>query len=324
MFPLFSHAIVLEWDRNAETNVAGYRAYYGRASRGYSAAVDAGNQVTASVDGLIPGKTYYFAVTAYTADGLESDFSDEVSYSVPTAAVGSPCVGCFSALDDFLAANADSFPRVLAARLAMSTNSSCLEAGLATLGAVTKAAGRNTNSELAATLASVAQCLAVNLKSEIIIDRDINDALLPSRWSSAASNQISRMQALLDRSNLQTNASLQSRSFTSVGKMLTRATGLIASGNLAPVSLSNQAALFVLISGHDKTSQMLQFHETSVTTTNAAGEIQIGTYVYQRNAWNLGTLTLTFDGNAPETLTIVFGRRWRVTGPAIRGFALPQ
>src|SRR5262249_48045981 len=38
------------------------------------------------VTGLIPGVTYYFAVTAYTAAGIESSFSGEISYTVPAAA----------------------------------------------------------------------------------------------------------------------------------------------------------------------------------------------------------------------------------------------
>lgn len=72
-------AVELLWDANTESNLAGYRAYYGSASRQYSTVVDVGNftQVTLLT---MPRKTYY-AVTAYDSDGLESDFSDEVSHT---------------------------------------------------------------------------------------------------------------------------------------------------------------------------------------------------------------------------------------------------
>jgi len=44
---------------------------------------DLGNSTNGTVTGLTPGKTYYFAVTAYNVVGLESPFSGEISYTVP-------------------------------------------------------------------------------------------------------------------------------------------------------------------------------------------------------------------------------------------------
>ncbi len=78
----FSYAVTLEWDRNPETNVIGYRVYVGRLSRAYDSVLDIGNQATAEIP-TTPG-TSYFAVTAYDSDGLESDFSVEVSYRAPS------------------------------------------------------------------------------------------------------------------------------------------------------------------------------------------------------------------------------------------------
>lgn len=74
---------VLEWDRNAEPYVTGYRAYMGTNSRSYAVMQDVGNALTATTPTLTPGATYFFAVTAYTAAGIESDYSAEVSYTVP-------------------------------------------------------------------------------------------------------------------------------------------------------------------------------------------------------------------------------------------------
>ncbi len=77
----FGQAATLEWDPNPETNVIGYRVYVGRVSRLYDSVLDMGNQITAQVP-TSPGTTY-FAVTAYDSDGLESDYSEEVFYTVP-------------------------------------------------------------------------------------------------------------------------------------------------------------------------------------------------------------------------------------------------
>lgn len=66
---------VLEWDPNPESNLAGYRVYFGETSRGYTEVVDVGNTVMHFVPNEKPG---FLAVTAYDTDGLESDFSEEV------------------------------------------------------------------------------------------------------------------------------------------------------------------------------------------------------------------------------------------------------
>ena len=79
----FADTIWLEWDRNSDTNVAGYRVYYGQSSRAYDSVIEASNETAVVLPVLASGKTYYFAVTAYSIDALESDFSEEVSYSQP-------------------------------------------------------------------------------------------------------------------------------------------------------------------------------------------------------------------------------------------------
>lgn len=69
----------LSWDANTESDLAGYKVYYGTASRSYGAPVDVGNQTAYTVTGLSEGQTYYFAVTAYNDADAESAFSAEVS-----------------------------------------------------------------------------------------------------------------------------------------------------------------------------------------------------------------------------------------------------
>jgi len=78
--------ITLAWDRNSEPDIAGYIVYYGYRSRYYTESINVGNWPSATISGLINGETYYFSVTAYDSEGIESDFSGEVSYTVPEGA----------------------------------------------------------------------------------------------------------------------------------------------------------------------------------------------------------------------------------------------
>jgi hypothetical protein len=78
-------SITLAWDPNSEPDLAGYKLYYGTAKGAYEFAIDAGNQTTYTIPGFQEREDYYFAVTAYNVYGLESAFSDEVSYPGPIA-----------------------------------------------------------------------------------------------------------------------------------------------------------------------------------------------------------------------------------------------
>lgn len=72
-------AIILVWDPSAGPDVAGYKVYYGTASRTYHPGIDVGNVTTYALTGLIKGQKYYIAVTAYDRSNSESPFSNEVT-----------------------------------------------------------------------------------------------------------------------------------------------------------------------------------------------------------------------------------------------------
>jgi hypothetical protein len=74
-------SVTLAWDPNSEPDLAGYRLYYGTASRSYDRTIEVADGTSVPVADLDAGTTYYFAVTAYNTAGLESDFSNEVSYT---------------------------------------------------------------------------------------------------------------------------------------------------------------------------------------------------------------------------------------------------
>ncbi len=76
-------SVMVSWDPNSESDLSGYKVYYGTASRNYGQVVDVGNVTSRRIGGLQPGVRYFFAVTAYDFSGNESDFSEEVNIVIP-------------------------------------------------------------------------------------------------------------------------------------------------------------------------------------------------------------------------------------------------
>lgn len=72
------HAATLEWDYNPEPEVAGYKVYSGTQRDVFTEVRDVGN--TNAFDLSWMRHSRWFALTAYDADGLESDFSESVFY----------------------------------------------------------------------------------------------------------------------------------------------------------------------------------------------------------------------------------------------------
>lgn len=81
-------AVGLVWDSSSNPDVTSYNVYYGTSSRGYTNVVSAGGLTNWTIGGLREGETYYFAATAVNAVGLESEYSNEVSYSPPAGSWG--------------------------------------------------------------------------------------------------------------------------------------------------------------------------------------------------------------------------------------------
>jgi hypothetical protein len=86
-------SVTLAWNQSTDPTVVGYTIYFGGASGKYTNTLPAGNATNATISGLIPGTTYYFAATTYNSSGVQSPFSNEASYSVPTNAVPTPSPG---------------------------------------------------------------------------------------------------------------------------------------------------------------------------------------------------------------------------------------
>ena len=82
--------VTLAWDYDFTNNPAvnAFRIYDGIASRTYTNVVNILGQITTgTVTNLQSGPTYYFAATAVDTNGLESDYSSEVSTTVMSPSV---------------------------------------------------------------------------------------------------------------------------------------------------------------------------------------------------------------------------------------------
>lgn len=75
----------LEWDASTDPDVVGYNIYYGTNHMVYTKTIPVGNVIffLIPIGSLLNGLNYVFAATALDSVGLESDFSNEVSYHTP-------------------------------------------------------------------------------------------------------------------------------------------------------------------------------------------------------------------------------------------------
>ena len=82
----FTGKVTLAWDYNFTNypSVIAFKLYSGIISKTYTNIVNIAGQVTTGqVSNLISGNTYYFVATAIDTNGLESDYSTEVSTTIP-------------------------------------------------------------------------------------------------------------------------------------------------------------------------------------------------------------------------------------------------
>lgn len=76
-------AITVVWNPNTESNLAGYRLYYGITNTP-AAMLNVGNKTNVVLNSLTPGKRYFFYVTAYNTANAESSPSTSVFYNTPS------------------------------------------------------------------------------------------------------------------------------------------------------------------------------------------------------------------------------------------------
>ncbi len=81
-FVVLNQSVIVHWLPNKENDLAGYKVYYGNASRSYSKVIAVGRATECEISNLQPGTKYFFAVTAYDTAGNESSYSEEVSIAI--------------------------------------------------------------------------------------------------------------------------------------------------------------------------------------------------------------------------------------------------
>jgi fibronectin type 3 domain-containing protein len=91
---IYAAQVTLEWEAVIHPLLEGYRVYYGTSSGDYDVSLDIGNWTSCTIADLEDDGTYYFAVTAYSTEGEESDFSNEVIWSTTNDDAGTGG-GCF-------------------------------------------------------------------------------------------------------------------------------------------------------------------------------------------------------------------------------------
>ena len=80
-----SPSATLQWSTpaayidNTPVTVSGYKIYFGTEPGNYTSVLNVGNVNSYTVQTLTANTTYYFAVTAYDSNGVESDPTDEQS-----------------------------------------------------------------------------------------------------------------------------------------------------------------------------------------------------------------------------------------------------
>jgi hypothetical protein len=88
--PALAADVTLAWDANTESDLAGYKLYYGTSPGVYGTPITLGKVTTYALTNL-PDGTYYIAVTAYNTGGLESGYSNVVTATLSGTPATSKC-----------------------------------------------------------------------------------------------------------------------------------------------------------------------------------------------------------------------------------------
>jgi hypothetical protein len=75
--------VVISWYPNAESDLAGYHVYRGLSERGNYFRIATTRATTVIDRDVVNGRTYYYAISAYDANGNESDLSYDLVFDTP-------------------------------------------------------------------------------------------------------------------------------------------------------------------------------------------------------------------------------------------------
>lgn len=90
--PIITGHVMLAWNPSTDSTVTGYNIYYGGKSGTYTNRLAGIRTTNKLVTGLVKGVPYYFTATTQNASRVQSPFSNEVTFTIPTN-VPAPVVG---------------------------------------------------------------------------------------------------------------------------------------------------------------------------------------------------------------------------------------
>ena len=106
--PVYSQsqrAVNVSWNENIESDLLGYKLYYGTGSRDYGQPIDVGNITSYRVENLQGMIEYFFAVTAYDTVLNESGYSSEISCvlgdTIPPSVISAQAISSTEVLVEF-------------------------------------------------------------------------------------------------------------------------------------------------------------------------------------------------------------------------------
>ena len=73
-------SVTFAWDASPDVDIAGYRLYWGVKTGIYTNSINVGKVLTGTITNLSARQRYYVAATAYRTNGVESPFSNEVTW----------------------------------------------------------------------------------------------------------------------------------------------------------------------------------------------------------------------------------------------------
>lgn len=77
--------VPLAWEHADPASLAGFRVYYGASAGNYTGHVDVSTNLTADIN--LPAGEYFVVVVAVSPQGIESEYSNEINFTVPSVPV---------------------------------------------------------------------------------------------------------------------------------------------------------------------------------------------------------------------------------------------
>src|SRR5437867_17501 len=306
--------VTLAWDPNTEPDLAGYKLYYGTSSGSYQFSVDVGNLTSYTLSGLLEGRIYYFAATAYNSSLGESGFSNEVSKALadttpPTVSLTAPAAGATVAGTITVSASATDNVGIVGVQFKLDG---------VNLGAedTTNAYSISWNSTLAAngthTLTAVARDAAGNTAPASAVSVTVDNA--PPLLSSVASTSISSSAATFTwATDEASDSQVEYGTTTAYGQVSALASALVTSHSVGLSGLSASTVYHYRVKSRDAVGNLAVSSDFTFTTLAAPDTIPPTVSMTAPAAGSTVAGTVTVSASATDNVGVV-GVQFKLDG----------